>query len=379
MKNLLLCLITLFVILSCKKDYVTILGEIEGKDGEMFFLVNLDNSQIDTILLENGRISYQIKIPEEPTNYQIFSFNYGAASFYIENKDIKLLSKKMEDPNSSYYSLEVEGGGDVQKESVSFSKRIDEFYKDDGGGNLTSNMKLAYSQNDTVKYQKLLKKYKSAKNKTNEYFKKYILDNPKSYFATDLLLRIVEDIGGRNNFKIRLNEVKSYIDNVDKSLISSKPFKKIKVLYEELKNSPIVGSIIPDYVQNDVANQPIRLSDEYKKGKYLLIDFWASWCAPCRRGHPHLLDIYKKYHNRGLNLLSVSLDTDKNKWKKAVEQDKLIWTQVSELKEYDSEFVKLCRVSAVPHNILVDNKGEIIEINVFGEKLDKLLASLFEE
>lgn len=113
---------------------------------------------------------------------------------------------------------------------------------------------------------------------------------------------------------------------------------------------------------------------------YLLIDFWASWCMPCRDVHPNLISAYKKYNKRGLEILSVSLDEDRNEWIKAIRQDKIMWTQVSDLKGMrENALAKYYSISYVPFNILIDKNGKIIETNLKGEILKNRLEFLFKE
>ncbi|KAB1063717.1 TlpA family protein disulfide reductase [Salibacter halophilus] len=128
----------------------------------------------------------------------------------------------------------------------------------------------------------------------------------------------------------------------------------------------------------------IELPDQYGKihtlnklkGKYTLIEFWASWCGPCRRFNPELVEVYKNYKNKGLNIVSVSLNTRKNLWISAIEQDSLDWAQLSDLKGYKSKTAKDYNISSIPANFLIDENGMIIDKNRFGPDLKKRLEVL---
>lgn len=115
------------------------------------------------------------------------------------------------------------------------------------------------------------------------------------------------------------------------------------------------------------------------RGKYVLIDFWASWCGPCRRENPHVVKLYNKYKNKGFEILGVSLDTKKENWKAAIAADNLTWTHVSDLKGWSSELSKPYGVRGIPHTVLVDREGNIIATKLRGAALDATLARLFGE
>jgi thiol-disulfide isomerase/thioredoxin len=133
----------------------------------------------------------------------------------------------------------------------------------------------------------------------------------------------------------------------------------------------MTGKAAPVFAQNDVKGKLLSL-DSYK-GKYVLIDFWASWCAPCRAENPNLVAVYDQYKNKNFSILGVSLDEDKTAWLKAIKDDKLTWDQVSDLKGWKNEAVKLYAVSAVPQNFLIDPQGKIIAQGLRGEALKAAL------
>ncbi|RSK49948.1 TlpA disulfide reductase family protein [Hymenobacter rigui] len=134
------------------------------------------------------------------------------------------------------------------------------------------------------------------------------------------------------------------------------------------------GDVAPDFTLPTVAGQPFTLSS--LRGKYVLVDFWASWCGPCRAENPRLRRLYQQYQGKGLEIVSVSVDADGAKWRKAVSQDQLPWTQVSDLKGWDSPVAQLYGVLAVPTSILISPTGQVLAHNLRGEDLEKRLAKL---
>jgi peroxiredoxin len=137
-----------------------------------------------------------------------------------------------------------------------------------------------------------------------------------------------------------------------------------------------IGSMATEFTQNDQNGKPVKLSSF--RGKYVLIDFWASWCRPCRQENPNVVAAYNKYKAKNFTVLGVSLDQDKNNWIQAIAADKLTWTHVSDLKYWSNEVAQLYHIQSIPANLLIDPTGRIIGKDLRGEELLQKLANILK-
>ncbi|ADQ80663.1 alkyl hydroperoxide reductase/ Thiol specific antioxidant/ Mal allergen [Paludibacter propionicigenes WB4] len=137
-----------------------------------------------------------------------------------------------------------------------------------------------------------------------------------------------------------------------------------------------IGKVAPNFTMNDTTGHPVKLSDF--KGKYVLLDFWASWCGPCRKENPNVVNAYKKFHDKGFEIVQVSLDTKKPAWIAAIQKDGLNWNHLSDLKGWQNEAVLMYGVKAVPTNFLIDKDGKIIARDLREEKLQETLSEIFK-
>ena len=138
------------------------------------------------------------------------------------------------------------------------------------------------------------------------------------------------------------------------------------------------GTMFSDLVMNDTEGKECRLSEWVGKGNYVLVDFWASWCGPCRAEMPNVVAAYEKYHAQGFDVVGVSFDQKADAWKKAIEQIGMKWHNISDLKGWQCAASEIYGISSIPSNILVDGEGKIVAADLRGEALQKKLAEIYK-
>jgi len=216
-------------------------------------------------------------------------------------------------------------------------------------------------------------------------FRKKFIDRNSNSLAC--IIALYRQFGREPMFNINVKEDFAYIEKIDKALFTTYPdneqvkdlherVAKIKRLEAERKIAEGklgIGAEAPDFSLRTPDENYITVSSY--KGKILLIDFWASWCAPCRAENPKMVKLYNKFKSKDFSILGVSLDREKDPWVKAIKADKLSWAQVSDLKYWDSPVAKLYNVKSIPYTVLLDKEGKII---AKGLSSDSLAAKITE-
>ena len=195
---------------------------------------------------------------------------------------------------------------------------------------------------------------------------------------------------GNQNFVLNPTEDLEYYEMVDKDLFAKYPksqyaqglhttiaqIKEQATMEKAAGNTTAIGSLAPEIELTNPDGKVIKLSDY--RGQYVLLDFWASWCRPCRGENPNLVADYAKYHSKGFEIFQVSLDKTKEAWVNAIAKDKLDWIHVSDLKYWDAAPAKLYNVRSIPASFLLDKEGKIIATNLRGSALGDKLSELLD-
>ncbi|PLX17340.1 MAG: alkyl hydroperoxide reductase [Marinilabiliales bacterium] len=386
MKKVFWILTLIILISSCETEdeHFTISGEVTNANGEKLYLIELQSNNIvflDSVILNNeGVFSFkgQTDIPKfyalrtNPNNYLTIIVN--------PNEQITVKTKG----NNLAESPVIEGSPESKK-IAELRKRLDQSVnKLDSLGayyqSLIGTRDLARVRDSLSEVsQNIIKSHVN-------YTKSFIEENNNSLSS---LMALYQQIAPRK-YVLNLKDDFEYFALVDSSLMQKYPesdaVKSLHAQIEEIKrqqkaeseiNSVVgIGVMAPEIYLPNPSGDTIALSS--LRGKYVLLDFWASWCRPCRVENPNLVKSYKKYSEKGFEIYQVSLDKKKEAWVNAIESDNLDWAHVSDLKYWNSSAAQLYKVQAIPASFLLDKNGKIIAKNLRGDALEAKLSELFD-
>ncbi|WP_172426741.1 TlpA disulfide reductase family protein [Flavobacterium sp. ACN6] len=373
LKSGLSALALMAVLSSCskKEEGFIINGTIAGLDKGTVYLENTDEKGNKKIadsaqINKEGAFTFAGKV-SEPLLYTIKlkGEEYGAF-FLLDNEEIKVEAKK-----DSIFKAKVSGAAqnDIYKsyydnEFKKIQKIAGPIYKLSDSLQQNGKVKLTAEQQTMMD-----KKWKDLQTLADDLTDKFIKKNKDKVAAALVINDRIVSYGTPE-------QVKSYYVVLSPEIQKSVYGKQLKESID-LNEKTAVGVAAPEFSQTDVNGKVVKLSDY--KGKYVLVDFWASWCGPCRKENPNVVLAYKTYHDKGFDVLGVSLDDKKKLWEKAIEKDGLTWTHVSDLKGWQNEAAILYGVKMVPTNYLIGPDGKILAKNLREAELQSKLKEIFSK
>lgn len=275
--------------------------------------------------------------------------------------------------------IKVYGDGSQLNDFVNFigsdeSQQMNKFLHIQNNWNQKKIDAMKQIQADPSKKSEIDRKMQAAYNLYNGERRNFLSKNVNSA----ALLPVLNGIDINKDFKSYEAITAQLVNGFGESPTIQQLKQKVdKIKAERYKNDPLApGKVAPDFEEKLIDGSTMKLSD--LKGKVVLLDFWASWCGPCRRENPNVVKLYEKYNKDGFTVLSVSLDKDKKRWEQAIEQDGLVWPyHVSDLNYWSSKAAKLYGVSSIPFTVLIDREGKIVQTKLRGPALEQELQRIF--
>lgn len=366
MRNIVIALVVALSMIACqgKKDSFSIKGTIAGVEtGKVYLQKVVDGrpQSIDTADVVDGKFEFTGKM--EIPDFRILRLNEQDyfAQFFLENSNVKMVASK-----DSLLSTKITGSpshdifktylDEVEKMNKELVKIQERYQSAMASGNSDEAKKAEIDYNAFMENNKV-------------FTKNFVKENNTSAVAAYITLVQLSS-------QIESAELDSIVSKFPQEIGQSEYVIKLKEIADGLRKTA-VGVLAPDFTMNDPEGKPLQLSS--LRGKVVMIDFWASWCGPCRRENPNVVKLYQQYHDKGFEILGVSLDQTKEEWVKAIQEDQLSWLHVSDLQYWQNSAARLYAVNSVPQTFLLDKDGKIIARGLRGENLASKLNELFPQ
>jgi len=372
MKKIILSLSILVAFIACNQNpdgytiEVALTGEVENGT-KVFLKKQGENNQpvdVDTTEVKDGKFVFTGQAGPPEVNYIFVDQLQGYTAVVIENGKIEVtaqkdslgLAKVKGTPQNDLFSKYITKAQSMSKQAIAIQKDMQA-----ANGNETAMASLRDEMNE------FQEEYKS-------FEMDFIKANPNALISVLLLDK------GIATRTIESDEVQGIFDSftpeIKETTAAQKISKQLEIIREKLEKSKSteIGVKAPEFTAPGVDGKQLALKDML--GKVTLVDFWAAWCKPCRLENPNVVAVYKKYHDKGLNVVGVSLDRKAEDWKKAIADDGLTWSHVSHIQYFNDPVARLYNVDAIPAAFLLDENGVIVAKNLRGPALEAKVAEL---
>lgn len=337
-------------------------GTVKNAENDTVYLKQYQDftpKTIDSAVIKNGKFTFKGTVAC-PDYVLLYIGHTGPVQFFIENSKISITVDK-----DSISAAKITGSSENDL-FVRFNHRIREFEQQSEKLNDDYNFLRLTSDSDTAQANAILRNMEQLIKERTQYMTDFVKQNPSNIitaFITDNILSHFVDI----------EEFEDIVNAFD----DAHPSQWVKRVKEKLSAAKrtAIGQTFIDMEMKTPDDQPVKLSDYAGKGKYVLVDFWASWCPGCRQASPELVELYNKYKNKGFEIVSISFDRNMEEWKQAIADDRMEWIHMSDLAFWKSKAVSLYSVFSIPYAILLNEEGIIIEKDVqsdFNSLDDKL-------
>jgi len=381
MKRILILVVLLVAFVGCKQEPRTdfVINGIaqDVYNGSRVYLKDVSNLgrevYTDTAIVMDGKFILKGSVNEPKVRFLEIQGVPGEFLFMLENSEIEI------EINKQLMLESTATGSKTHNDLVAYQGGIKELQEENR--NLINTFMKYRKEQDTARLDSMKVLLEDHGQRFLKFPAKYVKDNNDSYFSLNL-------IGlEANKKKFDIEDFLDAYDNLTPSLKNTPMGGKVKrkldsINTEYQKTTHLqVGKIAPSFEAPKPDGTIVSL--EELKGKVTIIDFWAAWCGPCRRENPNIVKIYNEYHDKGLEIIGVSLDGNsrqsnpKKAWLDAIEKDKLAWTQVSHLKYFNDPVARLYDVNAIPATYILDKDGKIVAKNLRGRQLESKIQQLF--
>lgn len=365
MKNIMLAALGLFLFSACQTstDGYTIQGNLTHLTDSVLYLARQEGNMpvFDTLAVTDGKFSYSGKT-DHPTFAQIITSDQRSGfPLYLEPGTINISG----DADSMAIG-KVSVGGTPNNDDLSAFMQIQQPYVPMMMA-MQSNYMQAQMSGDSVMAHQIENTTDSIQTVINGKMVEFVQSHPKSLVSVLVLRGMMNDLPNA-----ALTELYNQLDTT----VQHSEFGEPIGARLAVERKTAIGAEAPDFTMNDTTGKPVSLSSF--RGKYLLVDFWASWCGPCRAENPNVVKVYNQYKDKNFTILGVSLDQTKDAWEKAIRDDHLAWHHVSDLQFWDNSAAQLYGVEAIPANFLIGPDGKIIAKDLRGEALSQKLAQLIQ-